>query len=56
MKVTDFKPYELQLIIEFFMHYMQPDMRHKLMHDFPLIYNKLVDKEVMISVNQTRES
>ena len=56
MKVRDFKEYELQLIVEFFMHYMEPDMRHKLMHNFPHIYNKLVDREVMVTKNQTRSS
>lgn len=54
MRVRDFKEYELQLIVEFFMHYLQPEMRGKLMRQFPYIYNRLVDQEVMVSVNQTR--
>ena len=31
MKVRDFKEYELQLIIDFFMYYIDLDMRGKLM-------------------------
>ena len=54
MKVRDFKEYELQLIIDFFMYYIDLDMRGKLMRQFPYIYNRLVDQEVMVSVNQTR--
>ena len=54
MRVRDFKEYELQLIVEFFMHYLQPEMRGELMRQFPYIYNRLVDREVMVSVNQTR--
>ena len=54
MKVRDFKEYELQLIIDFFMYYIDLDMRGKLMRQFPYIYNRLVDQEVMGSVNQTR--
>ena len=55
MRITDLKTYELQMVIEFFMHHLSGDLRHKLMHELPHIYNKLVGREVMTTINQTRE-
>ena len=44
-----------RVVIDFFMYYMKGDMRNKLMNEFPMIYNKLCEREIMGTVNLTRE-
>lgn len=45
--VDGLKPYEKQLLIDWFMYYMKGDTRTKLMHEFPGIYNTLCDRKIM---------
>jgi len=47
--VEDLKPYEVQVLVDFFTFYMTSDLRHKLMHEFPKIYNALYSSKIMKS-------
>lgn len=47
--------YETRVVIDFFMYYMKGNMRDKLMNEFPVIYNKLCEREIMGTINLTRE-
>jgi len=41
--------YEVETALRFFMYHLEPELRGKLMTEFPVIYNKLVEKEIMVS-------
>lgn len=53
--LSGLKPYELQVLVDFFMYYMPMEQRGQLMRDFPGIYNKLIGKQIMLVVNSTHE-
>lgn len=43
----ELKPYEVDAVLAFFMHHLQPKLRGQLMQEFPQAYNKLVETEVV---------
>lgn len=45
---------EKEFLINWFMYYLSMDQRYKLMTDHPVIYNKLVNEEIMIVTKRER--
>lgn len=43
-RLTD---WEREVLIEWFMYTLPMDLRHRLMHEHPVLYNKLVGRDVM---------
>ena len=43
-------PYEVTALIAFVMHYIDMDMRHRLMTELPGVYNKMVGRKVVATV------
>ena len=50
----DLKDYEVKTILQFFLYHMPMEQRSRLMAEFPVIYNKLVGKEIAVSVMKKR--
>jgi len=51
----ELNPYEVNVLIDFFMYYLKPEMRGKLMQEFPEIYNKVVGATIVKSKNISEE-
>lgn len=48
------KDYEVSTVLRFFMYHMPMEQRSQLMTEFPVIYNKLVGSEIVVSVSKER--
>tara|TARA_Y100001938_G_C8069436_1_gene422226 strand:- start:776 stop:1048 length:273 start_codon:yes stop_codon:yes gene_type:complete len=54
MRPYDLKDYEILTALRFFCYYMPMEQRRQLMAEFPVIYNKLMEKEIVVSVGKGR--
>lgn len=54
MRPYDLKDYEIQTALRFFCYYMPIEQRDKLMSEFPVIYNKLMGDEYVVSISKKR--
>ena len=54
MRPYDLKDYEILTALRFFCYYMPMEQRRQLMAEFPVIYNKLMEKEIVVSIGKTR--
>ena len=48
----DLKPYEVNTFIDMVMYHMKPEMRRKMMNECPIVYNKVVGREIVKVVHQ----
>ena len=48
------KSYQVNAALEFFLHHMSMEQRRQLMTEMPAIYNALVERKVMATVNIAR--
>lgn len=46
--ISKLKPYEVQVLIDFFTYTMDQEQRGRLMRELPEIYNKICDKEIVV--------
>ena len=54
MRPYDLKDYEVATVLRFFMYYLPMEQRCQLMAEFPVIYNKLCEREIVVSVKKER--
>ena len=54
MRPYDLKDYEVATVLRFFMYHMPMEQRRQLMAEFPVIYNKLCESEIMVSIQKSR--
>jgi|TARA_R110000765_G_scaffold122561_2_gene219085 hypothetical protein len=54
MRPYDLKDYEIQTALRFFTYHMEMDQRDQLMREFPVIYNKLMGDEYVVSISKRR--
>jgi len=47
--------YEREIALGFFMYHLQPELRGRMMKELPVIYNKLVGREIMVSKRKPEE-
>ena len=52
MRPYDLKDYEVLTALRFFCYHMQMEQRDQLMSEFPVIYNKLMGSEIVVSVGK----
>ena len=52
MRPYDLKDYEILTALRFFCYHMPLDQRNQLMSEFPVIYNKLMESEIVVSVGK----
>jgi len=43
----DLRPYEVEALVEFFVYTMKWEQRHRLMQEFPAIYNTICGSKVV---------
>jgi len=56
MRPYDLKDYEVLTALRFFCYHMPLEQRRQLMSEFPVIYNKLMEKEIVVSVGKSHLS
>ena len=54
MRAYGLKDYEALTALKFFCYHMSMEQRRQLMAEFPVIYNKLMGNEIVVSVSKTR--
>ena len=54
MRPYDLKDYEVATALRFFCYHMPLAQRSQLMAEFPVIYNKLMEKEIAVTIGKTR--
>jgi hypothetical protein len=54
MRPYDLKDYEILTALRFFCYHMPLDQRNQIMTEFPVIYNKLMEKEYVRSVSVSK--
>ena len=54
MRAYGLKDYEALTALKFFCYYMSMEQRSQLIAEFPVIYNKLVGSEIVVSISKSR--
>ena len=54
MRPYDLKDYEVATALRFFCYSMTMEQRGQLMAEFPVIYNKLMEREIVVTIGKTR--
>ena len=52
MRPYDLKDYEVATVLRFFCYSMTMEQRGQLMAEFPVIYNKLMEREIVVTVGK----